>query len=272
MQLDQHVASIQPWNQGRVQDLCLETFAVADNEGFVLDDLREFAGRALIFELNLPEHTVSLGVFPAKLMRRGINIKSIHFHSRHEARKAHHVVTLGTADIHGTGIIPARKTGDQNFENMLVERSLTYFQLDQDGPAEWEPDGDSFFSPCLMEADLMRRVLTRKKFQEWFHLFLPGLLSGELKNLLEPATVSDRSDPKIVHLDGLNLSRAWCMTGVASKFDEASAHRKILLKAAHRHAKSALGHIASGQYEGEHWLASFAVYLLSSLDHEFNRR
>lgn len=153
-------------------------------------------------------------------------------------------------------------TGNQELKNLLVERSLTYYGNDEKYPAGWEPGGEDFFSPSLMEADLMRRVLDGDGFQDWFHRFLPDLP----KTLLEPAVVSDRSDPKIVHLDGLNLSRAWCMAGIASALPDGDPGKQKLEDSAARHAEDALEHVASGHYEGEHWLASFAVYLLTSAD------
>jgi len=115
-----------------------------------------------------------------------------------------------------------------------------------------------------MEADLMRRVLTPAEFHAWFHRFLPELSAGAPRTLLEPATVSDRSDPKLVHLDGLNLSRAWCMRSIARALPANDRARKVLAVAARKHADDALAHVASGDYAGEHWLASFAVYLLST--------
>jgi len=157
----------------------------------------------------------------------------------------------------------ARQAGKAEFEKLLVERSLSYFSQDAGCPAAWEPDGDDFFSPCLMEAELMRRVLSPAQFPEWFHRFIPGLAQGEPVSLLKPADVSDRSDPRIVHLDGLNLSRAWCMLGIARALPENDPLQPILAGAVVRHAEATLPHIASGSYEGEHWLASFAVYLLS---------
>lgn len=155
----------------------------------------------------------------------------------------------------------ARAVGDADLEGLIVERSNTYFSKDAACPAAWEPDGDDFFSPCLMEADLMRRVLPPKEFARWFRAFLPGIADRAPKSLWEPATVTDRSDPKIVHLDGLNLSRAWCMLGIASELDKVAPVRDILYNAALRHAEASLPHIVSGNYEGEHWLASFAVHL-----------
>ena len=158
----------------------------------------------------------------------------------------------------------ANTVGQTDLESALVERSLTYYGNDATYPAEWEPGGEDFFSPCLMEADLMRRVMEREDFAAWFDRFLPYLKDGEPTSILEPAIVADRTDPKIVHLDGLNLSRAWCMMGIASALPKDSASRAVLTDAARRHAEDALSHVTSGNYEGEHWLASFAVYMLST--------
>src|SRR6185437_16822692 len=131
-------------------------------------------------------------------------------------------------------------------------------------PARWEPDGADFFSPSLMEADLMRRVLSPPEFRVWFHHYLPGIAKGEPRNLLAPAKVSDRTDPQLAHLDGLNLSRPWCMRGIASALPRSDPARKVLAEAAARYAEAALAHVATGDYAGEHWLASFAVYLLTT--------
>jgi hypothetical protein len=115
-----------------------------------------------------------------------------------------------------------------------------------------------------MEADLMRRVLPPREFRAWFGRFLPGAGKGEPGSLFTPATVTDRTDPQLVHLDGLNLSRAWCMRSIASSLPDGDAAREALAASSTRHAESALGHVASGDYAGEHWLASFAVYLLTA--------
>ncbi len=138
-----------------------------------------------------------------------------------------------------------------------------YFEEDADAPARWEPGGADFFSPTLTEADLMRRVLPPADFRSWFERFLPDAARGEPKSLFRPATVTDRTDPQLVHLDGLNLSRAWAMRSIAAALPEGHSARKVLLESAARHAEAALAHVASGDYAGEHWLASFAVYLLS---------
>lgn len=157
----------------------------------------------------------------------------------------------------------ARTTRHKPLHALIEERSRTYYAADERIPAAWEPDGADFFSPSLMEADLMRRVLPAAEFQKWFGRFLPDVAKGMPKRLFEPATVTDRSDPQIVHLDGLNLSRAWCMRSVASALAKSDPARKALEESAARHAEAALAHVASGDYAGEHWLASFAVYLLS---------
>src|SRR5689334_2411179 len=105
----------------------------------------------------------------------------------------------------------AKAVGDRDLELLLNERSRTYFAKDVNYPAAWEPGGEDFFSPALMEADLMRRVMKPAEFASWFHRFLPLASQSKPPSLLEPAIVTDRTDPKLVHLDGLNLSRAWCM-------------------------------------------------------------
>jgi hypothetical protein len=159
----------------------------------------------------------------------------------------------------------ARAVGNQPLRELIEERSRTYFAGDAAYPASWEPGGEDFFSPSLMEADLMRRVLPLAEFRIWFRRFLPGLATGEPQTLLTPAIVTDRSDPKLVHLDGLNLSRAWSMYSIGAALPADDRARQTLLQSAARHADAALGHVASGDDAGEHWLASFAVYLFSTL-------
>lgn len=160
----------------------------------------------------------------------------------------------------------AKTVGDRDLEKLIEERSRSYFANDVNYPGSWEPGGEDFFSPALMEADLMRRVLSQSEFVSWFHKFLPEVSQGKLPQLLDPAVVTDRTDPKLVHLDGLNLSRAWCMRSIAGALPAADPERKLLLAAAEKHMSAALAHVASGDYAGEHWLASFAILLLSSPD------
>ena len=156
----------------------------------------------------------------------------------------------------------ARRTKNEKLEKLLVERSLAYYAKDRNYDSNWEPGGEDFFSPCLIEADLMRRVLNPSEFKNWVTKFLPSL--SKSKNILGPVVVTDRTDPKLVHLDGLNLSRAWCMNGIAKGLPKNDPISKLLLESADKHAKTGLSHIASGNYEGEHWLASFAVYILET--------
>ena len=158
----------------------------------------------------------------------------------------------------------ARAVGNKKLESLIVERSRAYFARDSNYPASWEPGGEDFFSPALMEADLMRRVMSKTEFAVWFHRFLPGVGRGEPKALLQAAIVTDRTDPKLVHLDGLNLSRAWCMRSIAAALPQNDPARGILARAAATHARATLAHVASGDYAGEHWLASFAVYMLTT--------
>jgi hypothetical protein len=110
----------------------------------------------------------------------------------------------------------------------------------------------------------MRRLMPPADFAAWFHRFLPGAAKGEPKSLFEPAIVTDRTDPQLVHLDGLNLSRAWAMLGIASALPANDPARPKLIESANRHLAATLPHVASGDYAGEHWLATFAVYLLTS--------
>lgn len=137
-------------------------------------------------------------------------------------------------------------------------RASDWFKGDRDCQA-WEPGGDEFLSPALIEALLMARVLVPADFERWFAAFLPRVGEGEPATLFIPAAVSDRSDGKIAHLDGLNLSRAWCWRGIAPLL--APDVREMAFGAADRHLEAALPHVA-GDYMGEHWLASFALLAL----------
>lgn len=150
---------------------------------------------------------------------------------------------------------------DAPLRALIVARSQDYFDADCDAPAAWEPGGGDFFSPCLIEADLMRCVLPAPQFATWLTAFLPSLSSGEA-SLFTPVIVSDRSDGQIVHLDGLNLSRAWCLWSVASALPAIDPRRSALHAMAERHAVAGLTGVGSGDYMGDHWLGSFALYML----------
>ena len=146
---------------------------------------------------------------------------------------------------------------------IVEERAQAYFAADVDAPARWEPGGADFFSPSLLEADLMRRVLPPAEFRAWFGKFLPGTAQDQPPSLFTPAEVLDRTDPQLVHLDGLNLNRAWLMRGIAASLPADDPARVALIASSDRHARAGLAQVSSGDYAGEHWLASFAVYLLT---------
>jgi hypothetical protein len=152
----------------------------------------------------------------------------------------------------------AEYAGELELKQQILASALQYYGADQGCPADWEPSGADFLSPCLEEANLMARVLSPQAFGEWYAAFLPSLPAS----LQSPATVSDRTDGKLVHLDGLNLSRAWCMQEIASHLPVESVEPMVLRSLVRQHIEAALPHIADGNYEGEHWLASFAVYAL----------
>ena len=158
----------------------------------------------------------------------------------------------------------AEGAGDVALSALCRERALRWHSIDRDCQA-WEPSQDEFLSPALMEAVLMRRVLAPVAFAEWFDAFLPGLERREPATLFVPVGVSDRSDGKIAHLDGLNLSRAWCWREIASALAVDDPRRPIALEAARTHLDAALPHV-TGDYMGEHWLASFALLALLAAD------
>ncbi|MCH2178423.1 MAG: DUF2891 domain-containing protein [Mariniblastus sp.] len=168
----------------------------------------------------------------------------------------------------GQALDYARGIGNLDLEKLIVQRSKDYYLDDTEYPAKYEPSGQDFFSSGLNEADLMRRVLPKQAFQEWFDRFLPGLKIGEGGNLVVPVEVSDVTDGKIVHLAGLDLSRAWCMQGIASALKPADPRRKLLIQSANEHANMGFQYVFSGSYEGEHWLATFAIYLITRVGTE----
>ena len=151
----------------------------------------------------------------------------------------------------------ARVAGNAGLLNLLADRAHIWFGPDCNAAA-WEPSGDDFLSPTLVEAVCMHRLLPPPEFTEWFSAFLPNLAQGEPKALFEPAVVSDRGDGKIAHLDGLNLSRAWCIRSLAH-----ASHQ--LGEVAERHLAVSLPHVA-GNYMGEHWLATYAVLALGPVE------
>ena len=151
-------------------------------------------------------------------------------------------------------------SADPSLTAMIRAKAMEWYGGDQNCPA-WEPSGDDFLSPALIEAELMRRVLEPARFQAWFAAFLPQAAEGAPASLFSPVRVSDRSDGKIAHLDGLNLSRAWCWRSIGQGLAPGDPVRAAAGEAARRHLEASLPHLA-GDYMGEHWLASFALLAL----------
>ena len=158
----------------------------------------------------------------------------------------------------------ARLDGDAALADLFASTARAWYGDDCDAPARWEPSGADFLSPVLMEAELMRRVLAPDEFARWLGGFLPGLANGSPAALMTPVTVTDRADPQLVHLDGLNLSRAWCMRGIAAALPRGDPRVPVLRAAADAHLAAGMEGIASGEYVGEHWLASFALLALTA--------
>lgn len=158
----------------------------------------------------------------------------------------------------------SRHQQDVALEGAITDAARRYFQTDVDYPARYEPGGDEFLSAALTEALLMADVLDAAAFADWFARYLPALADGE--RLMQPAQVSDRTDPKIAHLDGLNLSRAWCMKRIARRLPIDAPAVATLRAAADRHLLASLPHVASGSYAGEHWLATFAMLAMDVPD------
>jgi len=146
------------------------------------------------------------------------------------------------------------------------ERARRWFVADRDVPAAWEPSGADFLSPTLAEADLVRRILAPREFGTWLDGLLPGLARGEPETLFTPVAVSDRGDPQIVHLDGLNLSRAWHWQGIAASLSTADRRRDLASAAAAAHLAAGMAGLASAHYVGAHWLATFATLALTEPD------
>ncbi|WBV42510.1 DUF2891 domain-containing protein [Pseudoroseomonas cervicalis] len=163
--------------------------------------------------------------------------------------KATYPVRVGTHFNTAFALRLAADYADAEFLALLRDTARRWYGEDRDAPAWGEPSGDDFLSSTLIEAEAMRRLLPPEEFAPWCRAFLPRLAQQEPATLFTPATVSDRSDGKIAHLDGLNLSRAWCWRNLGQK------------KVAQRHLEAGLPHVA-GDYMGEHWLASFAVLAL----------
>ena len=153
----------------------------------------------------------------------------------------------------------ARATGNKTFESQIIEKSKNFYLTNQKVPAQFEPDGSDFLSPSLEIADLMRRVLAPAAFLKWFDGFYE---KAGIDRITKMPVVSDRTDMQIVHLDGLSLSRAWCMKGIAKSLPSGHRYKKLFQTTAESFLQKTLPNVTSGNYGGDHWLASFAVYAI----------
>ncbi|WP_288392070.1 DUF2891 domain-containing protein [uncultured Herbaspirillum sp.] len=154
----------------------------------------------------------------------------------------------------------ARHVKDDELEQVILASAQRYYGKDTDYPAHYEPGGDEFISGALTEALLMSKVLTAEAFPAWFDQYLPRV--ADISQLMQPAHVSDPTDPKLAHLDGLNLSRAWCMKQVLRHLSTQHPARAALEASAQRHIAASLDQVVGSHYSGSHWLATFAVLAL----------
>jgi len=157
----------------------------------------------------------------------------------------------------------ARANDDQEMKLFCTARAAYWFGHDTDYPGHYEPSGEDFYSPCLVEAGLMARILPREQFLKWFDKFLPRLAQGHPASILRPAPVSDPTDPKIAHLIGLNLNKGWVWRRLTGVFDAGDPRRALAAEAAQRHFDAALPLLDEQDFNRSHWLPSFAVYTLT---------
>jgi hypothetical protein len=153
--------------------------------------------------------------------------------------------------------------GDRRLADAIEAAADRWYGRDANYPAGWEPSGSDFLSPALTEAELMTHLRPAEDFAAWLSAFLPGLARREPDSLFDPVFVSDSSDGQIAHLHGLNASRAWCWRRIAESLPAGDERTGPALTAARRHADAALPHVTGDHYMVEHWLAAYAVLLLT---------
>ncbi|QTD57755.1 DUF2891 domain-containing protein [Parasphingorhabdus cellanae] len=154
----------------------------------------------------------------------------------------------------------ARISGDDEMTKLITDKSMGFHREDRDCPIAYEPSGEDFLSPCLMEADLMRRIMPATEFADWLTAFLPNIPTDGSAEWLAVGIVNDPTDGKLVHLDGVNLSRAWALEGIATALPEGDARKAALLASAKLHGDAGEQSVRTPHYAGSHWLASFATY------------
>jgi hypothetical protein len=181
--------------------------------------------------------------------------------------KLSHPIRVGehaqTAFALGLMIDYARSCGHKEFETLLTNKARQFYLGDKNAPLSYEPGGEDFVSPVLGEADVMRRILPAGEFGKWLKAFLPQLPADGKGEWLPVAVSPDPSDPKLAHLDGLNLSRAWMLEGISSALPSDDPRRPALQQSAEAHRRAGLAAVTGEHYEGGHWLGSFAVYLVT---------
>jgi len=178
--------------------------------------------------------------------------------------KLHYPIRIGehsqTAFAFGLIHDWARIAGNSSMLALLESRGRDYYLGDRDCPLAYEPSGEDFLSPCLAEADFVRRILPATEYAAWLTGFLPRIPRSASADWLPPGVVTDRSDPKLAHIDGLNLSRAWMLEGIAAGLPKGDRRLAALAAAARAHAAAALPAVTGEHYEGGHWLGTFATY------------
>jgi hypothetical protein len=179
--------------------------------------------------------------------------------------KLSHPIRIGehnqTAFALGLVLDYARGKNDGGLAKLAADSARKFYLADKNCPLAYEPSGEDFLSPCIGEADVMRRVLTQADFAKWLSQFLPQIPGTATADWLPVAISPDPSDPKLAHLDGLNLSRAWMLDGILSSLPADDPRRPALASAADALRRAGLAAVTGEHYEGGHWLGSFAVYL-----------
>jgi len=181
--------------------------------------------------------------------------------------KLHYAIRTGehsqTAFALGLILDWAELVENEEMVTLVKGKALQFHLEDRACPLGYEPSGQDFLSPCIAEADLMRRILPPRQFARWLDRFLPEIPTDGGAEWLPIGVVTDRADGKLAHLDGLNLSRAWMLEGIVSGLPKDDPRRPALEAAADTHATSGLASVTGEHYEGGHWLGSFATYLVT---------
>jgi hypothetical protein len=181
--------------------------------------------------------------------------------------KLSHPVRIGehdqTAFALGLMLDYADSAGEKKFADLVELKARQFYLGDKNCPLAYEPSGEDFLSPCLGEADIMRRVLPSRDFARWLRTFMPQVSAAQTGGWLQPVVSPDPGDPKLAHLDGLNLSRAWMLNGIAAALPKDDRRLPAIMAAANSHRRAGLAAVTGEHYEGGHWLGSFAVYLVT---------